>query len=462
MQDKRFIQTYCEILKVFIILFSAWFLLIGINILPQHFIGDDLHLVRKYSLSELLNAWYNNWDPDNLETRAYRPIAILFYHFQGSLFGEIYYLHNLFSILLLFILVNIIIIFLLNLRFSKIQILIFLSLFIFSKTFSTLASWKTLSALIFCYACFFLVSIFFLKWLSDKKTKYLFYIFLFTFLSIFSREEIYHLPFYLIIIFFLSQTNKNLNLRLLRDPLILTISVVVTHYFLRLHFVPDAVQPEIKLSSLINFLRAGLASGLPGGIKSYENYEKILQLFWIFGLLFSVIIVIKQGISKIEIKKIILIFITICLLTTPMSVMIRDFGIFLPTIFTTLFIVFFVSKLIPVKSQNFHLLNKFNICILIIVLSSGIIGGSLRSIEHVKIWSYNSFYTLSSDSSWIYGERFKNISIPLNRKNFKINELKKFGIIEELSYDQLKEKISNDKEGVLSDVFISEHLPLKF
>ncbi len=462
MHDKVNFKTYYEIFKILLILFSIWFLFIGVNILPQHFIGDDLHLVRKYTFNEVLDAWYSDWDPDNLETLAYRPIAILFYNFQSLLFGEIYFFHNLFSIFLLFVLINIIIIFFLYLNFSKTQILIFLSIFIFSKTFSTLVSWKVLSALIFCYICFFLVGFFFLKWLRNKKTKYLFYIFIFTFLSIFSREETYHLPFFLIIIFLFDQANKKINFYLLRDPLIITIALVTCHYLLRLHFVPEAVQPEINLSSLLNFLKAGLATGLPGGIKTYETYEKVLQLSWVFGLLFLTTIVFKKGITKADFKKIALIILIICLLTSPMSVKVRDFGIFLPTIFTTLLIAFLISKLIPLKFKKYYLTDKFNICISIIVLSSGIIGGTLRSIEHTNIWSYNSIYNLSSDSSWIYGERFKNTNIPFQRKNFKIKELKKFGITEEISYDQLMEKISNDKEGILSDVIITKHLPLKF
>ena len=99
---------------------------------------------------------------------------------------------------------------------------------------------------------------------------------------------------------------------------------------------------------------------------------------------------------------------------------------------------------------------------MIILLSSGIISGTLRSIEHINIWSYNSIYNLSSDSNWIFGERFRNASIPLSRKNFKINELKKFGITEVISYDQLKEKVENEKEKNLSNVIITNHFPLQF
>ena len=61
----------------------------------QHFIGDDLHLVREYTFVELINSWQGNWDPDNVETLAYRPIAVLFYNSQTLLFGENYYYNNI-------------------------------------------------------------------------------------------------------------------------------------------------------------------------------------------------------------------------------------------------------------------------------------------------------------------------------------------------------------------------------
>ena len=60
MHNKQYIKAYHEIFKALLILFSIWFLIIGVNILPQHFIGDDLLLVREYSFSELINSWQSN------------------------------------------------------------------------------------------------------------------------------------------------------------------------------------------------------------------------------------------------------------------------------------------------------------------------------------------------------------------------------------------------------------------
>ena len=35
-----------------------------------------------------MNVWSGSWDPGALETASFRPIATLFYHTQGAIFGE--------------------------------------------------------------------------------------------------------------------------------------------------------------------------------------------------------------------------------------------------------------------------------------------------------------------------------------------------------------------------------------
>jgi hypothetical protein len=49
---------------------------------------DDLHLVRRFSGSELAAAWTGHWDPDGLETPGFRPLSLAFNHARAALFGE--------------------------------------------------------------------------------------------------------------------------------------------------------------------------------------------------------------------------------------------------------------------------------------------------------------------------------------------------------------------------------------
>ena len=439
--------------------------MVGINIIPQYFVGDDLHLLRKYSTEEIISSWVGNWDPDNVETVSYRPLAIMFYNIQTAIFDENFYMHNIFSISLIFILLNSVIIFLIKLDFSKLHILIFIPLFIFSKTFTVLPAWKILSVLSFCYILFFLTSIYFLKWLKKKKTKYLIYIAIFSFMSIFAREEMYHLPVFLSLIFLYKNNLSDLKSFSYMKPIFITTFIVLLHYTLRYYFVSDAPQPEISIMSVYNFLKAGLATGLPGGIVTYENHEKLLQSLWLVGLFIASLFFIKDNLYSKNKKFLLLTFIIICLLTTPMSVRIRDFGIVLPTIFTTIFISLIISCLLG-KKFNLELLfasKKLQSSVVILVLVSGIVGGVLRSQEHIKLWSDNSISSLMDDSHWIYGSRYKNATISKERRIIKINHLKKYGIENQvLDPIAFKKNIILNKNTISAKFLTTNHLRLKF
>ena len=70
-------------IKFVFVFFLFWYFLLGINPMFEPFIGDDLHLIRIYTNEELINVWFDNWDPDEIETSAYRPLAVLFLPFSG-------------------------------------------------------------------------------------------------------------------------------------------------------------------------------------------------------------------------------------------------------------------------------------------------------------------------------------------------------------------------------------------
>ncbi len=74
------------------------FLGFGKNSLDAPFHHDTLHLVRAYSLDELLNAWRGKWDPDGIETPGFRPLTTLFYHLEARLLGESPKAHRIFLI----------------------------------------------------------------------------------------------------------------------------------------------------------------------------------------------------------------------------------------------------------------------------------------------------------------------------------------------------------------------------
>lgn len=456
-KKKIFLSTFVFILFLF------WYFLIGFNHLFEPFVGDDLHLIRIYSNEELINVWFNNWDPDELETAAYRPLAVLFYHLQALIFGEKVYLHSFFINTMQFTLIILITIFLKKLKLSTTQILTLIPLLLFSKIFITLSAWKTLSPLLFCYINFFFASLFFIKWMKKQKNKYLILIFLFSFISIFTREEVYHLSFFMILIGI--YISKDLNFKILKKmipPFIIVFVLTITHYFLRGYFVLDAAGLNITLIGIQSFLLSGLAVGLPGGVFTTSVEEKIFQAWWILSLIIMILTLYKfKYLDKLLLKKITIFFLITGLLTSPMLIINRDFGIFLPTIFSLAIISLLISKLLDLKKiiKDSKIKKILINTIIISIILSGTIGGYKRSKEHLLTWSHKSIYMISADSHWIYAK--KNIpTIPLDRKKNKIIQLKKYDIENFMSVSEIKKNIKTNSK--FSDIIIPNHFPLKY
>jgi hypothetical protein len=59
---------------------------------------DDLHLVRRFSMAELLGTLTGTWTPDGFETLGLRPLTTLFNHLRWMVFGESVEAHRLFLI----------------------------------------------------------------------------------------------------------------------------------------------------------------------------------------------------------------------------------------------------------------------------------------------------------------------------------------------------------------------------
>ena len=84
---------------LFIIFFSAGTALTYRSLsYPWHW--DDLHLVRTFSTGELAGVFRGNWDVDDIESRGYRPLTVVFNHLRSAAFGECVVAHRLFDVAL--------------------------------------------------------------------------------------------------------------------------------------------------------------------------------------------------------------------------------------------------------------------------------------------------------------------------------------------------------------------------
>jgi hypothetical protein len=459
-----FSKYYKNHIFITFFIFFIWFFLIGVNALNEPFVGDDLHLIREYSKNHLIEVWFDNWDPDGVETRAYRPIAVYFYHLQAFFFKENFFLHHIFSYFLLLNLLIVISFFFKQLNFSNGKISIIIALLAFSKIFTTLSTWITLSPLIFCYIIFFTIGLLFIKFLKKEKNLNFILILFLSFLALFAREELYHLPIFLFFVWiYVSQIKKGyLNHRSAIFIIVIIFSIVLFHFFLRSIFVSNAPQLILSYNSIKGFVVAGLSSGLPGGFNSYTFEEKFIKYLW----LFNITIITSSFFYNFNIKnflKIVILFAIIILLTSPSLVRARDFGIFLPSVFTFSLFSILISEFHNLnKNYNFDSSSIFIKIVIFFTLLTGVVAGYKRSIQHQFTWSAKSIIQLSGDSEWLYGERYKNASIPSKRKEQKIQQLKRANIEKQMSLEEVKNLLEFNPKELSSEIIIPRHKRLKF
>lgn len=324
--------------------------------------------------------------------------------------------------------------------------------------------WVTLSPLIFCYTIFFIIGLLFVKFLKKINKLYFVLILLLSFLAIFTREELYHLPFFLFIILIYVSKFKKKHVNRCQGFLIIAIIflIVFFHFLLRGVFVNNAPQLNLAYSSIVGFIKSGLSTGLPGGLKTYTLEEKSLQFLWLLGLMI-ITLSFFYNYNRKNFIKIAILFAIIILLTSPSLVRSRDFGIFLPSVFTFSLFSILISEFYNLnKKYNFISLLVITKIVIFSTLATGLLAGYKRSIQHQLTWSSKSIYQLSGDSYWLYGERFKNVSIPLERKKKKREQLEKVNIKKQVSTEDVINFLASNTKLTSNEIIIPRHKPLKF
>ena len=70
----------------------AVFVIVGLSVawrsLDYDWYFDDLHIVRPFSAAEIAGSFTGTWDPDDLETKGFRPGTVIFNDFRARVFGE--------------------------------------------------------------------------------------------------------------------------------------------------------------------------------------------------------------------------------------------------------------------------------------------------------------------------------------------------------------------------------------
>lgn len=445
------------IFLISIIVSLVWLFFFNLNILNESFIWDDLHLIRKYSLKEISESFYSNWDSDNIETFSYRPFSVVIYALLGY-FGENFLAVRITIFIFMILLIYFSSIFFKNIGFKFSEIFIFIILITFSKIYSTLFFWMTLAPLIFCYICFFLTLIFFNEWLTSNNKKSYYLSIFFSALGIFTREELYYIPLVILLIFLLQGYKKFLNKLYFLFPFFF---IVLVHIVLRKYFVPEADNFNLTNNGLFfgntqvsisNLFKALKASFLPMGLISLK---KINIIFWL-GLIWIINFFLLFMFSKKE-KNLIFLFIVVILTNLPSLAVPRSFGIFVPSTFALAFIIKIFLNL--KFSQNSKFIKFFNVIIAITILI-GVLSGILRTQKHFEAMNSKSFYIVKYNSDNIYGYKDRNIllSIPIKRVKNKVEELNKLNI-NEFNYKILD---INNYKNLTNDVYLPDYRPGDF
>ena len=428
-----------------ITVFFIWWMILGENLSFQPYVWDDLHFFRIYSNEELISTWNGNWDPDNIETPSYRPIATLYYHFLYFIFNENTFLLRIFifcGVLFLILLTNKLF---KLLNFSKSQIIIFTALIIFSKIFTTLVAWFTVSILIFIYI-FAIASIMFFFLSIEKNNNFYFIISLiFACCAIFAREELYVLPAMMFLLYFYKFDINIKNIYFSLKKTLVFFFLVFLHMFLRKKFLPNAdhlqfIDNKVYFGDTIigigGLVKAVKSAFLPMGYFSSQysdDVQKIFSISWILLIFISIIILLKiLDYDKNKLKKKLILILLVIVSSLPHLTIDRSFGIYLPSVFALILVSILVNSLFFNTNSLRQPLNFISKMLSVLIVILGIAGGIYRSDLHIQSMNVFSKSIVEYDALMIYG--FKNmnthVSIPKDRFFIKKKHLQDLNIFD--------------------------------
>ncbi|HWY50813.1 MAG TPA: hypothetical protein VNW72_04955 [Chthoniobacterales bacterium] len=295
---------------------------------PFHW--DDFHLIRTYSGPEILSVFHGVVDPDKIETPGLRPVSILLYNLQGTLWGENILLHRIFMLFVMALFLFLVGILLSDLGLQFFQIAIVLALFVSSRVFASLVLWVCLSHLILAYIFITLTALFFVRWIKQRRTVFFVLMLLSATVATFIREESYTLPVALPLIWLISTPDRARWRQVLAASLSL-LGIFAFHYWLWHFFIPNALSPQFTSSAINKLLKAMASSSLPGGFTMIGIADKLIGFLWTGFLiaLLVIFLVVSRPLARWQV-------LGICclgaLLSLPALGIARPFGIALPTL----------------------------------------------------------------------------------------------------------------------------------
>jgi hypothetical protein len=439
-----------------IFLMMIWSVLFA-NTFTLPFFWDDLHLIRHYSLPELLSTLHGPADPDGIETPGLRPVATLVFDLQGTFFGEHMVLQRVFIIILMSGLLWAVGLLLRDVGLSYHHVIVVLVLFTSSRVFASLVLWTVMGYIILTYTFMVLAALFYLRWIKSDRGHQLALALTFAVLAAFSREEAYTLPVILPLIWWLSTPNRKDYRRPIAGALGI-LAIIVFHYILRTVFIAGAPQPGLHLSQ---FGDAVFAAWFPGGAVTRGLVDGALKLFWAGFLAFLAVVFIHFG----DHRRREVVFSTSVLgllLCTPALAVFRAFGIALPTLtFLTAIAIAVIDVQRGFSSGRYGQgpWRSAILCACLIGLAFGVVAGIRRSVYVAQSLDENAVGAVIWDGTMLFDMHKNPVTIPENRRQALAAHLNALGIHSRADVIQLIDQRNSGDLGNLKPPLFAEKYP---
>jgi hypothetical protein len=397
-------------LAILIVIVLALWSAIFLHTFMRPFVWDDLHLIRPYSISELLSTFYGPNDPDHIETPGFRPIATMLFHLQGTLFGENMILQRSFMVILIAAFLWTVGLLLREVGLSLYHVVIVFLLFVSSRVFASLTLWLVMGSLLLAYTFMALSMLFYLRWCKQSSRNLWILMLVFTCLAAFTREEAYTLPIALPLIWLLSTQDRSAYRRPMMGALG-AFAIVVCHYVLRSILITGAPQPRLNFSGVLASI---FSAGVPGGIQLVGSADRLLGLCWILFLAY-VAVAFWRTADRQKFQLVLGICLLGVVLSAPALAVPRSFGIALSAL------AFFTAIAVAVAELCRHDAERWQspvsaqavLFICAVGLTVGIATGVRRSIYVAQSLDENSVESVVHNGKLLIDRR---VTMPMPRR----------------------------------------------
>jgi hypothetical protein len=443
-------------LSIVVFLLAIYWLLFHFPCLNYYWNSDDLHLIRQFSKTEIIQVFSSTWDVDNIETPGFRPFTLLFNHFRYILIGESPAFHRLFLLVLMTALLWMIGWIFIKYGFRRRIVAFALLILVSTKSLTGDIVWIADGIHIF-QNCLIVVSIILMILFIDSQSLWDgFFSLGFAWVALCTREDSFVLlllmPFLFIVYY--SQVKGFSNLKeifhtkrrkfLVYFVFLFSISGITLLY--RSLVIPGV--PDVSsIMGMLNQVRCSV--WIVGGIVArimpveWESIQEggylleLLTLLWgiLIGLLALLFLVMSRKKAKLQVSGCLACLVLSC---TPGLSVTRSNLVFIPTMFFSLVLSISVFEMLTVLSDTnpFERVSRTNtfyrapsLILIMMICTLAVCGSLYRSIIQRLDVHPLSINQILQDYDFIFGysAQFKP-TIPIERRNYLIKKLSNFGI----------------------------------